>query len=85
MLTSWDAEWGVYENCLKLVQNKKKLNVGFIARVARHNEEENNSETEVKDLNQTFLMSTMKAKIQVSKQISFPKRANNQSIFEGMY
>lgn len=40
------------------------FNVGFIARVARHNkEEENNSETEVKDLNQTFLMSTMKAKI----------------------
>lgn len=62
------------------------FNVGFIARIARHNkEEEINSETEVKDLNQTFLMSTMKAKIQVSKQISFPKGANNESIFEGMY
>lgn len=52
---------------LKLVQNKNFLNAGFIAKVVRHNkEEEDNSETEVKDLNPTFLISNIKAEIQVS-------------------
>lgn len=48
---------------LTLIQNKSFKNVGFAARVARDDmEEEDNSETEVTYLNQTFLMSNMKTK-----------------------